>query len=282
MFYYLYRLFNAIKLLVLKKITIFFGNLPFFKGQDRIIRFLYPPNKFKNLDKGEKFLINYFGVKYKGITSNYIDWGVYFKGGHEKSLVNYFKNKISKFDYFFDIGANSGTISLPFIFEDNLKIICFEPLKYSFDKLEKNFKANNAPSRHQLHRIAISNHESNSKIYYSKTNENPGFASINNYFKHQNLSTEKVQLNTIDNLFKIKNKNLLFKVDVEGHEKEVIEGALEILKNNKVLMYLESRNRKTIDDLKKIGFKEKYISFKGDKIKFLKNKKTQDILLQNF
>jgi FkbM family methyltransferase len=273
---------TSLKNLVLKKITIFFGNLPFFKGQDRIVRFLYPPHKYKNLDKGEKFLVNYFGVKYKGITSNYIDWGVYFKGGHEKSLVNYFKNKISKFDYFFDIGANSGTISLPFIFEDNLKIICFEPLKYSFNKLEKNFEVNNAPSRHQLHRLAISNHKGNTKIHFSKTNENPGFASIDNYFKHQNLSTEEVELNTINNLFKIKNKNLIFKIDVEGYEKKVIEGALEILKNNKVLMYLESRDEKTIDNLKEIGFKEKYIKFKGDKIQFLKNKKSQDILLQNF
>ena len=81
---------TSLKNLVLKKIATFFGNLPFFKGQDRIVRFLYPPHKYKNLDKGEKFLVNYFGVKYKGITSNYIDWGVYFKGGHEKSLVNYF------------------------------------------------------------------------------------------------------------------------------------------------------------------------------------------------
>ena len=108
-----------------KLIALFFGKLRFFKGQDRIVRLFYHPNKFKNLNKGENFVTDYYGLKYKGITSNYIDWGVYFKGGHEKGLVNYLKKNISKFDIFFDVGANSGTISLPFLFQKNLKIIFF-------------------------------------------------------------------------------------------------------------------------------------------------------------
>ena len=71
--------FDSIKYkdLALKKTAIFFGKLPFFRGQDRIVRYFYPPNKFQNLDKGENFTTQYFGFKYKGITSNYIDWGVF-------------------------------------------------------------------------------------------------------------------------------------------------------------------------------------------------------------
>ena len=265
-----------------KKIAVFFGNLPFFRGQDRIVRYFYPPNKFNNLDKGENFTTQYYGVKYKGITSNYIDWGVYFKGGHEKGLINFLKKEISKFDIFFDIGANSGTLSLPFIFEDKLDILCFEPLTYSYDKLKENFEINNAPDRHKLFKIALSNKKGMSKIYFSKTNENTGFASIDNFFKHQNMSIEEIKLNTVDELFKIKNKKIFFKIDVEGHEKKVIEGALETLQNNKVLMYIESRDKSVIENLKEKGFKETYFTFKGDKIKFLENKQTQDVLMSNF
>ena len=273
---------SSLKDLALKKMAIFFGKLPFFRGQDRIVRYFYPPNKFQNLDKGENFTTQYFGVKYKGITSNYIDWGVFFKGGHEKGLINFLKKEISKFDIFFDIGANSGTLSLPFIFEDKLDIICFEPLTYSYDKLRKNFEINKAPSRHKLFKIALSNKKGMSKIYFSKTNENTGFASIDNYFKHQNMSIEEIKLNTVDELFKIKNKKIIFKIDVEGHEKKVIEGMLETLKNNKVLMYIESRDKSVIKNLKEKGFKESYFIFKGDKIKFLENKQTQDVLMSNF
>ena len=91
-------------------------NLPAFKGKDKIIRFFYHPNKFKNLHKGKKFITNYFGLKYEGITSNFIDWGVYFYEGLERGLIRYLFDEIEKknFDYFIDIGANSGTVSLPF------------------------------------------------------------------------------------------------------------------------------------------------------------------------
>ena len=89
---------------ILKLIAVFFGKLPFFKGQDRIIRLFYPPNKFNDLNKGEHFVTDYYGLKYKGITSNYIDWGVYFKGGHEKGLVNYLKKIFQNLIYFLMLG----------------------------------------------------------------------------------------------------------------------------------------------------------------------------------
>ena len=59
--------------------------LPFFKGKNKIIRILYSPDR--NLNSGEKFITDYFGKKYEGITSNFIDWGVYFYGGLEKGLL---------------------------------------------------------------------------------------------------------------------------------------------------------------------------------------------------
>ena len=77
---------------MLKKIARLLGrHIPGFKGKDKLIRILYPPNKFKNLHKGEKFATDYFGLKYQGITSNFTDWGVYFYEGHEKALIKYFE-----------------------------------------------------------------------------------------------------------------------------------------------------------------------------------------------
>jgi FkbM family methyltransferase len=258
------------------------GHLPFFRGQDRLVRYFYPPNKFKDLNKGEIFNTEYFGVKYKGITSNYIDWGVYFKGGHEKGLIKFLKKEISNFDIYLDIGANSGTLSLPFIFEEKLDIICFEPLSYSFNKLKTNFEINNAPKRHKLINKAISNQSGISNIYFSKTNENPGFASIDNYFDNKDLSTEKIKLDTIDNLIKVKNKNIIFKIDVEGYEKQVIEGAKNTLKNNNVLMYLECRDKQVIETLKHLNFKALFFNLAGEKINLTENEFSQDVLLKNF
>ena len=151
-----------------KKIAKILGRkFPYFKGKDKIIRFLYSPDRI--LNSGEKFNTDYFGKKYEGITSNFIDWGVYFYGGLEKGLVNYIKTEISQFRYFFDIGSNSGSISLPFCDEDNLKIICFEPLEYSYKKLIRNFQINKVFEKHIFHKIALSNETGESFIYFSNT-----------------------------------------------------------------------------------------------------------------
>ena len=47
-------------------------------------------------------------------------------------------------------------------------------------------------------------------------------------------------------------------------------------------MYIESRDKSVIENLKEKGFKASYFIFKGDKIKFLENKQTQDVLMSNF
>ena len=53
-----------------KKIARFLGHkIPYFKGKDKIIRFLYSPNR--NLNSGEIFTTEYFGKKYQGETGNY-------------------------------------------------------------------------------------------------------------------------------------------------------------------------------------------------------------------
>ena len=75
------------------------------------------------MHNGEQFVVDYYNKKYHGITSNFIDWGVYFYGGLGTGLVNYIKTEIKNFEYFLDIGSNSGTISLPFINENNLTLI---------------------------------------------------------------------------------------------------------------------------------------------------------------
>lgn len=273
---------QSLKDIIFKDLAKKIGHLPFFRGQDRLVRYFYPPDKFKNLNKGEIFFTKYFGIKYKGITSNYIDWGVYFKGGHEKGLIKLLKKEVSNYDIFLDIGANSGTISLPFIFEEKLTIFCFEPLSYSFNKLKTNFEINDAPKRHKLINTAISNQSGMSNIYFSKTNENPGFASIDNYFDNKDLSTEEIKLNTIDNLIKVKNKNIIFKIDVEGYEKQVIDGAQDTLKNNNVLMYLECRDKNVIKTLENLNFKSSFFKFAGENINYTNNEFTQDVILKNF
>jgi FkbM family methyltransferase len=255
--------------------------LPYFKGKNKIIRFLYSPDR--NLDSGEKFVIDYFGYKYEGITSNFIDWGVYFYGGLEKSLVNYIKTEISQFQYFFDIGSNTGTISLPFADKKNLKIICFEPLMYSYKKLIGNYKLNNVYEKHTFHKTALSDKNGDDYINFSNVDSNIGTASLNTEWNSNDFnSREKIKLEKLDNLYDFKNKNIFMKIDVEGHEDKLIDGAIKILKDNKILMYLETRNEKLLDNLKKMNFKVNFPIFREGKFKFSKKQNGPDVILKNY
>ena len=265
-----------------KLIARFLGtNIPYFKGKDKIIRFLYSPNR--DLYSGDDFETKYFDKKYKGITSNFIDWGVYFKGGIEKGLVNYIKTQISHFKYFIDIGSNTGTISLPFCDKKNLKIICFEPLNYNFKKLINNYKLNNAYKIHKFHKVALSNKKKIDYIYYSDKDSNIGTASLNkNWYKNIKKKRERIKINKLDNLYKFKNKYIFIKIDVEGHEMKTIEGAKKILKSNKVLIYVETNNNKVINFFKNINYKVYYPIFFENNYKFIKKRQYLHVIFKNF
>ncbi len=267
-----------------KKIARFIGTkLPYFKGKNKIIRLLYPPNKFKDVNSGEEFIVNYFNKKYSGITSNFIDWGVYFYSGLEKGLIKYIKSEIKNFELFLDIGSNSGTFSLPFVNEDNLKIICFEPLKYNYKKLINNYELNNAIFNNEFHNIALSNMTGQDYIHYSEIRDNVGQATLDASREPEyNEKKEKVRIKKLDDLYQFKNKNIFIKIDVEGHEKEVLDGSVNILVNNKILMYLETTNDVLLEKLKSLNFKIFYPFFRENKFKFVKKKFGENIILKNF
>ena len=268
-----------------KNIASFLGrNFPYFKGKDRIIRFLYPPNKFGNLHKGEKFITSYYGLKYEGITSNYIDWGIYFYEGLEKGLISFLNEENTKenFDYFFDIGANNGTLSLPIAKSKKTKIICFEPLKYSFNKLINNYKINNLYDENVFHKLALSNRKGVSKIYYSDTKENIGTTSLLENYNAKDNDTEEIDLEKLDNLYSYENKKLIIKIDVEGYEKFVIEGSLNLFKDNKILMYVETYNKDLLSKLKKLKFEVFFYKFIHGKYFSSKEQIGYDVILKNY
>ena len=69
---------------------------------------------------------------------------------------------------------------------------------------------------------------------------------------------DKVSVNTLDNELDLKNEHLVIKIDVEGHEDKVIEGAINLFKNNYIFMQIEifDKNYKNIFSLlTQSGFK---------------------------
>lgn len=172
------------------------------------------------------FYISLKGMNY-GTGSNYENSG-------EKNIVNLL-NKNFKNLLIFDVGANKGQYSKFLI--DSLqvpyKIYAFEPTKYCIGKLQEIQNPNLVVCG-----FGLSKSNTTTVIHYDT--EGSTWASIDNtdYGRHQkNLAiSEEIQLKRIDDFCSKKNipHIHLLKIDVEGHEIDVLEGAEEMLESNKI------------------------------------------------
>ena len=129
----------------------------------------------------------------------------------------------------------------------------------------------------------MSNETGESFIYFSNTDANVGTATISPGLKNNNHNDkQKIIIEKLDNLYNLKNQSIFIKIDVEGHEDRLIEGSLNIIKNNKVLMYLETLNDNLLSKLNKMNFKIYYPIFKEGKFEFVNKQVSHNVILKNF
>lgn len=131
----------------------------------------------------------------------------------------------------FDVGANVGdyTVAVKSEFGSRAKVFCFEPSNRTYKRLIDNLgnRENVEP-----YNFGLSNEEGELSLFSDK--ENSGLASVYkrrlDHFEISMEQCEKITLKTLDGFCsenRINHINLL-KLDVEGHELKVLQGA-EIL-----------------------------------------------------
>lgn len=145
----------------------------------------------------------------------------------------------------FDIGANIGDVTLAAARSfSNAHIYAFEPVNETYQILYENTKSYgkriktynfgffNVSKKLDIHIASF--HGANSILAQSSDYKN-------NYQQIKEISTEKIEVCTLDSF--MSNSNIdkidIIKIDVEGVEKEVIEGGWETFKNKVDNVFIE-------------------------------------------
>ena len=125
-------------------------------------------------------------------------------------------------DIFIDCGANVGEL-IPYFYKNypNLHYYAFEPDTEVFEALKKNFSFQNG----NLFSTGLSNQNQDMRLYVDTKGADTSLEKTNS----ETFYTIKVK--TLDS-YNFKNVKLI-KIDGEGHEKHILEGAKETLSNTK-------------------------------------------------
>ena len=232
--------------------------------------------------KGDKINYNYFGVNFEGNIEEPMDKEILLFNKYENFQINFLLKNLNnlKFDYFIDVGANSGLYSL--IVAKNFQYInvkSFEPINESIKKFKKNIKLNEYIKNIEIYNFGLSN--INSKLLMKalkKKNyiQKGGYGVVNKSDDLSNLHTEYAEFKLGDDVLNLFNKNITIKIDTEGHEKKVLEGLKNTLINNKIFLQIEifDKNYSSINKLIE--------SYNLKKIKYISSDNKTDYYYKNY
>lgn len=237
------------------------GVLNFFKWQ--INCFLNPYPIIYQYTENAKLIVR------KGLTAA---TGNLYCGLMEFNDMAFLLHFLRRTDLFIDIGANIGAYTLLASSEIKANSISIEPLEDTFSILMDNIFINNIQDNVKAYNIGLG-----SKI--SKTHFTKSLDTINHVATKNERNTVEVQIDTLDNILINEQCPALIKIDVEGYENEVINGASKTLENNKLKAIIIELNglssRYGFDDknihlkLLKYGFKPYYYNPKLRELKLL-------------
>jgi FkbM family methyltransferase len=133
-------------------------------------------------------------------------------------------------DCFVDIGANIGLHSAVYAKLLNvyptLQIFAFEPHPETFYRLKKSIGYNTNSSNIHLFNLGLSDHDGVMEFALGAESSEFGVAFGNSFGRRIRSQTLKINCSRLDSIPELSTRmNLILKIDVEGHEWEVLRGS---------------------------------------------------------
>lgn len=217
-------------------------------------KLLYLPNIIKNIlshplnkDQKLKSLLRFFlfqfelrlfnkKKKFKWIDSTYLEVSLgdsslvsnYYLGLYEFESMAFILHSLKKEYLFVDVGANLGSHSILASSVVGSETIAFEPNEDAVKKIFKQLEINDIESKVKVKKLGIGDKVDN--LYFTNNRDALNRVAIPNKdksFIKTEISTLDLEINTT--------KKIIMKIDVEGFEMNVLKGANELLKSDKLL-----------------------------------------------
>ena len=156
-----------------------------------------------------------------------------FKSTGEENFINIISEEIK---VCLDVGANVGNYSKLLLKKTNAKVYAFEPMEKSFQELKK--IKENYKDRFFIEKLALGNEDGVRQIYSANDISEKASLEKNleklSFIDKKNLREFDISIKKIDslNFFDANSKVDFLKIDVEGHEYEVIQGAKKFIDFN--------------------------------------------------
>jgi FkbM family methyltransferase len=216
-----------------------------------IVKRLYPALKKKWA--ALTWVGGYTVKRYKGLLlllnyKNLIDRHIALHDGYEEEQFSYFLPLIQQHgaNVFLDIGSCTGLYCLRVAQLGTVsEIHAFEadPRNFALLQIERNL--NGHLDLIQAHRLAISDKAGTLQFDLTEKNTHTKVAD------KKTATTTEVACKPIDEIFSFRNRKIAIKIDVEGHEFNVLRGATDLIKNNDCVLQVEAwpENAGTINGL---------------------------------
>jgi FkbM family methyltransferase len=217
---------------------------------------------------GQTYIVDQYCGEFKfNIDTTYPMEGTVWLGGtYDRQTTKFLQATLRSDDVFLDIGANCGALTL--VAASVIKtgqIYAFEAAPALQSRLAQNLTSN-PELADRVHLVAIGLGEARGKLFYQ---EDPGFRGNGSLFSDGALANAlAVEIITLDEWIAVNAvpRVNVIKIDVEGMEYAVFQGAKALLERDHPLIYFESMPNNLIGKAHTIGEMYQYLSDLGYKI----------------
>ena len=167
-------------------------------------------------------------------------WGAWTTGEESRAIKSFVRKQQIQQVTALDVGANLGDWSATLFKEiPNAKIVAFEPSGEAFVSIESRFAENTSI---QCVNIALGKENSTATLFADQSGSGLGSLTkrrVKHFgidFNHQEI----VELHTLDTWLEMNGEGLIpnvLKMDVEGHELDVLKGAKKTLQNIEIIQF---------------------------------------------